>query len=145
MAGDPSRAAALLSELCCAEGMADGIGVNTVEIVRMAVLLWRPGQRAGTTGKKMIVHCVQPGYHDVNVHASVVPPRRDRRVRSLEGQPRPTARRQQNQPLIARRIGRLVAFGVRPSKKSAIELGKLARLGAVESHFVQIERIHARP
>jgi hypothetical protein len=136
---------AVLSKLCCTEDMADRIGVDAVEIVRAALLFRRPGQRAGTTGKKMTVDGIQPWHHDVKVHASVLSPRRDRNVRPLEGQPRSAMRRQQNQPLIAGRIGSLMALGVGPSEKSAVELGKLARLGAVQSHFIQVERVHARP
>jgi len=133
------------SNLCCAEGVANWIGVDAVEVVRVALLSRRPAERTGPADYEMIVSGRQLGHRDIKVYAGVLSPWRDRSVGPLECQPRSAPCRQQDQPVIAGGIGCLMARRVGLSEKPAVELGKLARLRAVQGHFVQVERFHARP
>src|SRR4051794_4585151 len=125
-----------------AEGVPGGVGVDPKGILGVALFAARARQRTGTAGQQMVVCGVQVGDGDVEVHAGVATPRRDRGVGALEREQGPCDGWPQLQPVVARGVRLLMSGHVRPAEGGPVELCEHARLRAVQHHVPHHERLH---
>ena len=71
-------------------------------------------------------------------------PGRHRSVGPLEGQSRAAMGRQQDQPIVALRVGGCMSRSVRPSEQVSVKFSEGAWFRAVDREFIKGERCHAQ-